>query len=74
MRWLGRRALSLGAASAFDYVLQFLVPVVLVRSLEATAFGQFRLVGLAVGTIMAVVTMAVPGSLYYFLPRSEGAT
>ncbi len=71
---LGRRALSLGAANAFDYALQFLVPVVLVRSLDTAAFGQYRLLGLAVGTVMAVVTMAVPGSLYYFLPRSEGAT
>ena len=74
MRWLGRRAFSLGAASAFDYALQFLVPVVLVRFLDAAAFGQYRLLGLAMGTVMAVVTMAVPGSLYYFLPRSEGAT
>jgi O-antigen/teichoic acid export membrane protein len=71
---LGRRALSLGAANAFDYALQFLLPVVLVRCLEPTAFGQYRLLWLAVGTVMAVVTMAVPGSLYYFLPRSEGAT
>lgn len=71
---LGRRALSLGAASAFDYVLQFLVPVVLVRFLEPAAFGQYRLLGLAVGTVMAVVTMAIPGSLYYFLPRSESAS
>jgi O-antigen/teichoic acid export membrane protein len=71
---LGRRALSLGAANAIDYALQFLVPVVLVRFLDTAAFGQYRLLGLAVGTVMAVVTMAVPGSLYYFLPRSEGAT
>jgi O-antigen/teichoic acid export membrane protein len=70
---LGRRALSLGAANAIDYALQFLVPVVLVRFLDTAAFGQYRLLGLAVGTVMAVVTMAVPGSLYYFLPRSEGA-
>src|SRR5258705_1456669 len=69
----GRRALSLGAANAIDYALQFLVPVVLVRFLDNAAFGQYRLLGLAVGTVMAVVTMAVPGSLYYFLPRSEGA-
>jgi O-antigen/teichoic acid export membrane protein len=71
---LGRRALSLGAANAFDYVLQFLLPVVLVRCLDTTAFGQYRLLWLAAGTMMAVVTMAVPGSLYYFLPRSEGET
>src|SRR5712671_6236967 len=70
---LTRRALSLGAANAFDYAFQFLVPVVLVRCLDPAAFGQYRLLWLAVGTVMAVVTMAVPGSLYYFLPRSEGA-
>jgi len=71
---LGRRALSLGAANALDYALQFLLPVVLVRCLDPLAFGQYRLLWLAVGTVMAVVTMAMPGSLYYFLPRSEGAT
>ena len=71
---LGRRALSLGAANALDYAFQFLLPVVLVRCLDTAAFGQYRLLWLAVGTVMAVVTMAMPGSLYYFLPRSEGAT
>jgi O-antigen/teichoic acid export membrane protein len=71
---LGRRALSLGAANALDYAFQFLLPVVLVRCLDTTAFGQYRLLWLAVGTVMAVVTMAMPGSLYYFLPRCEGAT
>jgi len=70
---LGRRALSLGAANAIDYAFQFLLPVVLVRCLDTAAFGQYRLLWLAVGTVMAIVTMAVPGSLYYFLPRSEGA-
>jgi O-antigen/teichoic acid export membrane protein len=74
MHRLGRRALSLGAANALDYALQFLLPVVLVRCLDPSAFGQYRLLWLAVGTVMAIVTMAVPGSLYYFLPRSEGAT
>src|SRR6267378_6103529 len=71
---LARRAVSLGAASAFDYAFQFLLPVVLVRCLDTVAFGQYRLLWLAVGTVMAIVTMAMPGSLYYFLPRSEGAT
>ncbi len=70
---LGQRALSLGAANAFDYILQFLLPVVLVRCLDPTAFGQYRLVWLAAGTVMAVVTQAMPGSLYYYLPRSDGA-
>jgi O-antigen/teichoic acid export membrane protein len=71
---LGRRALSLGAANAFDYALQFLLPMVLVRCLDTAAFGQYRLLWLAAGTVMALVTQAMPGSLYYFLPRSQSTT
>ncbi|MBI3043012.1 MAG: lipopolysaccharide biosynthesis protein [Betaproteobacteria bacterium] len=71
-RGLGRRALTLGAANAFEYALQFLLPVVLVRCLDPEAFGQYRLLWLAVGTVMAILTQAMPGSLYYFLPRAQG--
>jgi O-antigen/teichoic acid export membrane protein len=67
---LGRRAMSLGVANAIDYAIQFLLPVVLVRYLEPEAFGKYRLLWLAAGTVMAVVTQAMAGSLYYFLPRS----
>lgn len=67
---LVRRALSLGAAGAIDYGLQFLLPVVLTRCLDADAFGQYRVLWLAAGTVMAIVTLSVPGSLYYYLPRS----
>lgn len=73
MSTLGARALSLGAANAFEYGLQFLLPVVLVRCLEPEAFGEYRLLWLAVGTVMAILTQAMPGSLYYFLPRSGAA-
>ena len=68
---LGRRALSLGLANAFDFAVQFLLPVVLVRCLDSSAFGQYRLLWLAVGTVVAVATLDMPASLYYFLPRSE---
>jgi O-antigen/teichoic acid export membrane protein len=68
---LGRRAISLGAANALDYAIQFLLPVVLVRYLAPDAFGKYRLLWLVAGTVMAVVTQAMAGSLYYFLPRSN---
>ncbi|MGH8640462.1 MAG: lipopolysaccharide biosynthesis protein [Burkholderiales bacterium] len=74
IRGLGQRALSLGAVNAFEYAVQFLLPVVLVRCLEPAAFGEYRLLWLAAGTIMAVAPMAMPGCLYYFLPRSDAAT
>jgi O-antigen/teichoic acid export membrane protein len=70
---LGQRALALGAANVIDVGLQFLLPVVLVRYLDAAAFGEYRLLWLAAGTVLAVATMAMPASLYYFLPRSDAA-
>ncbi len=68
---LKRRALSLGAAKAFDSAMQFLLPVVLVRCLDKTTFGEYRLLWLAVGTVMYLATFNMPQSLYLFLPRSE---
>ena len=68
---LARRAFSLGAVKAFDQALQFLLPVVLVRSLDTATFGEYRLVWLVVGTVLALATLGMPQSLYYFLPRSE---
>jgi O-antigen/teichoic acid export membrane protein len=71
MNVLKRRALLLGSANAFDYAVHFLLPVVLVRTLDAEAFGEYRLLWLVVMTIMAVAPLAMPQSLYYFLPRSD---
>jgi O-antigen/teichoic acid export membrane protein len=68
---LGQRALLLGAANAFDVALQFLLPVVLVRCLDADAFGEYRLLWLVAGTVLGVATLAMPQSLYYYLPRSD---
>ena len=70
---LARRAFSLGAVKAFDHALQFLLPVVLVRCLDAQTFGEYRLLWLAVGTVMALAPLSMPGALYYFLPRSDVA-
>lgn len=71
---LERRALSLGSANALDYGLQFLLPMVLTRTLDAHAFGQYRLLWLAVMTLMAIVPLCMGQSLYYFLPRSDRPT
>ncbi|HEV2227945.1 MAG TPA: hypothetical protein VGR86_03240 [Steroidobacteraceae bacterium] len=68
---LAPRAMSLGVANALDYAIQFLLPVVLVRYLSPAAFGGYRLLWLVTGTVMAIVTQAMAGSLYYFLPRSD---
>jgi O-antigen/teichoic acid export membrane protein len=53
--------------------LSILLPVVLVRCLDAQSFGQYRLLWLVIGTFMAVAPLAMPQSLYFFLPRSDAA-
>lgn len=75
MSWHGlkRRALSLGAMKALDQAMQFLLPVVLVRALDTATFGEYRLLWLAVGTAMALATLNITGSLYYFVPRADAA-
>jgi O-antigen/teichoic acid export membrane protein len=71
---LARRALSLGTANAIDYALQFLLPIVLTRTIDPHSFGQYRLLWLAVNTLMLVTPMCMAPSLYYFLPRSDRPT
>lgn len=71
---LERRALSLGTANAIDYALQFLLPVVLTRTLDAQAFGEYRLLWLALAALMMVTPMCMAPALYYFLPRSDRPT
>jgi O-antigen/teichoic acid export membrane protein len=67
---LERRAFSLGTANAIDYALQFVLPIVLTRAFDPEDFGRYRLLWLAVSTLM-VLPLFMPESLYYFLPRSD---
>jgi O-antigen/teichoic acid export membrane protein len=71
---LARRALSLGTANAFDFGIQFLLPVVLARTLDVASFGEYRILWLMIGTLMALAPLAMPQSLYYFLPRSDASS
>lgn len=71
---LERRALSLGSANAIDFALQFALPIVLTRTLDPHAFGEYRLLWLAVSTLMLIAPMCMAPSLYYFLPRSDAPT
>jgi O-antigen/teichoic acid export membrane protein len=70
---LKRRALSIGAVKAFDHAMQFLMPLVLVRCLDTATFGEYRLLWLAVATLLTFATLNMCGTLYYFVPRSAPA-
>ncbi|NHZ36401.1 lipopolysaccharide biosynthesis protein [Massilia rubra] len=69
---LKRGAITLTAANMLDFGLQFLMPIALVRLLPTSAFADYRLAWLAIGTAMAIAPFALPRSLFYFLPRHEG--
>ena len=71
---LERRALSLGSANAIDFALQFALPIVLARTLDPHAFGEYRLLWLAVSFLMILAPMNMAAALYYFLPRSDAPT
>jgi O-antigen/teichoic acid export membrane protein len=70
-RGLKRRALSLGAVKTFDHAMQFLLPVLLARCLDAATFGEYRLLWLTAGTVLGLATFNMAGGLYYFLPRAD---
>ena len=64
-------ALSLAVAGGVDYGLQLVVPFFLVRLLDPTVFGQYRLLWLMAGTVMAIAPAFMPQALFYFLTRAE---
>jgi O-antigen/teichoic acid export membrane protein len=70
-RGLKRRALSLGAVKTFDHAMQFVLPVLLARCLDAATFGEYRLLWLTAGTVLGLATFNMAGGLYYFVPRAD---
>jgi O-antigen/teichoic acid export membrane protein len=51
--------------------MQLVLPVILVRTVNPEAFGDYRLVWLIAVTALAVFPMAMPLSLFHFLPQAE---
>jgi O-antigen/teichoic acid export membrane protein len=70
-RRLTKRALSIGVIKVSDSASQFLLPVVLVRCLDAATFGEYRLLWLLVGTVLGLATLNMAVGLPLFLPPAE---
>lgn len=66
-----RQVITLGIAYIAESAIQLFTPIVLVRVLDESGFGEYRLLWLTAGTLLAVVPFGMPGSLAYFLPRHE---
>ncbi|WP_024516065.1 oligosaccharide flippase family protein [Bradyrhizobium sp. Tv2a-2] len=69
-----RQGIALSAARYVDQVIMLLTPVVLVRTIGPTAFGEYRLFWLLVTTVALLFPFDLPRSLLFFFVRldSEG--
>jgi O-antigen/teichoic acid export membrane protein len=63
----------IAVARLFAAVLGIVVPVVLVRALDQTEFGQYKQIFLVVTTLAALLSFAMPSSLYYLVARYPDA-
>jgi O-antigen/teichoic acid export membrane protein len=68
---IGRAIASLGGATVVDLLIQFTIPMVLVRVMSGDDFGLYRTLWLIAGTLPGLLALGMPTSLYYFLPRSD---
>lgn len=68
---LRRSVLSLSVVNTLEMAIQVVLPMVLVRLLADADFGLYRTLWLIAISCSGILAMGMPGSLYYFLPRSE---
>lgn len=66
---LTMRAAWIMSARTVAFVLSFALPLLLVRRLDQTAFGQYKQIFLVVGTATNVLPLGFHMSAFYFLPR-----
>jgi O-antigen/teichoic acid export membrane protein len=66
-----RSTVLLTLSGMVEFALQFLVPMIFVRSLDPAAFGEYRLLWLMASTALALAPAFMPQALFYFLPRAS---
>jgi O-antigen/teichoic acid export membrane protein len=74
MASLARNTVLLTLSGSVEFALQFAIPMIFVRNLDAEAFGEYRLLWLMASTALALAPAFMPQSLFYFLPRADEAT
>lgn len=69
-----RQGIALSAARYIEQVIMLMTPIVLVRTLDPTSFGEYRLFWLLVSTVAVLFPFDMPRSLLFFFVRldSEG--
>jgi len=65
-----KEIVTLTNASLINMGVQLAMPILLVRVLDQTSFGHYRLFWLLGNSVMLFAQLGVPNSLFYFLPRA----
>lgn len=68
------KARPLVIARAFSAGVTFFIPLALARLLDLSEYGTFKQFFLLANTLYLALTLGMPQSLYYFLPRAEERT
>jgi O-antigen/teichoic acid export membrane protein len=66
-----RQGIALSVAHYVEQAIMLLTPVVLVRTMDATAFGEYRLFWLLVTTLALIFPLGLPRSLLFFFVRLD---
>lgn len=66
-----RQGLALSVARYVEQFIGLLTPVVLVRTIGPSAFGEYRLFGLLVTTVAMLIVFDMPRSLLFFFVRLD---
>jgi len=66
-----RQGIALSAARYIEQATMFLTPVVLVRTISPTAFGEYRLFWLLITTVALLFPFDMPRSLLFFFVRLD---
>jgi O-antigen/teichoic acid export membrane protein len=79
--WVGRigaveesgrvQSVVMAIARVVSSLLAMGIPIVLVRVLSQSTFGNYKQIFLFADTAQNILLLGIPGSLYYFVPRSS---
>jgi len=71
MASISRQGIVLSAARYIEQAILLLTPVVLVRTIDPGAFGEYRLFWLLVNTVALLFAFELPRSLLFFFVRLD---
>src|SRR6266852_4867180 len=65
------QGIALSVARYVEQVIMLFTPIVLVRTIDSNAFGEYRLFWLLVATVAMISPLGVPRSLLFFFVRLD---